>query len=67
MDRLLQVLMAVPVLDTLMLTIKLHESRGKAPLDTKVPEVVDGSERGTARRRTTEATEERSQTPGDLV
>lgn len=49
--------MAFPFLDNLMLTIKLHETKGKAPLDTKVPEVVDETERGSARRRTVEATE----------
>lgn len=58
--------MAVPLLDNLTLTIKLHETKGKAPLDTKVPEVVDETERGTARRRTTD-TEECAQTAEDLV
>ena len=44
MYRLLQVLMAVPLLDNLSLTIKLHETKGKEPLDTRVPEVVDETE-----------------------
>jgi hypothetical protein len=59
--------MAVPLLDNWTLTIKLHESRGKAPLDTKVPEVRDETERGSARRRTPEATEEQPRSGEDLV
>lgn len=58
--------MAVPFLENMALTIKLHETRGKAPLDTKVPDVVDETERGSARRRTPES-EERTQSAEDLV
>ena len=67
MYGLLQALRAVPVLDSLTLTIKLHESRGKAALYTKVPEVADETERGTARRRIAETAEDRSQAADDLV
>lgn len=58
---LLQVLLAVPTLESksLTLTAKLSDSRGKAPKDTKVPFVTDETERGSARRRTTESDEPR--------
>lgn len=62
----LQFLMAVPFLENMTLSIKLYENRGKAPLDTKRPEVFDDTERGSARRRTTEA-EAPAQSAEDLV
>jgi hypothetical protein len=55
--------MPVPYLENMALTITLHETRGKAPLNTKVTEVVDETERGLARRRTPES-EERTTAEG---
>ena len=66
MDSILQFLMALPILEKFALTIKLHETRGKAPLDTKAADVVDETERGSARRRTPEA-EVRAESAEDLV
>lgn len=57
--------MAVSFLDDMALTIKLHETRGKAPLDTKAQDVVEETERGSARRRTPES--EDGTTAEDLV
>jgi len=65
---LMQVLLAVPMLDkkNLTLTAKFSDAQGKAPEDTKIPTVVDETERGSARRRATESEEPR-QASEDLV
>jgi len=65
---LIQILIAVPTLDskTLTLTAKLSDSKGKPPKDTKAVIVVDDTERGSARRRATESEEPR-QSAEDLV
>ena len=66
MSRLLQFATALPFWENMVLQIKLYETRGKVPLDTKRPEVVDETERGSARRRTPES-EDQGQSAEDLV
>jgi hypothetical protein len=59
--------MATPLLESWTLSIKLSDTRGKTPLDTKALDVVDDSERGSARHRTTESAEEQQRSVEDLV
>ena len=71
LNRLLQVSLAVPIFNekSLTLTAKLNDLKGKPTPDTKVPVMVDNTERGSARRRTMdgEGEERRQQSAEDLV